>query len=500
MPDRNFKPTTSRHQTALFPLTMEDFVSQNNPVRAIDGYVNCLDLFTYGFQYTDNRYSAGQPAYSPAALLKMYLYGYLKRIRSSRLLEAESGRNTELMWLTENLRPGYKTIANFRKDNHKALCKVNKDFVLLCKEWDLFSGELVAIDGSLFRANASMKSIQSQKGLKKLQQKIEEDIQKYLDQLDEQDKQASPNTTETAESLQEKMTCLKNRLADTKKALAELVEQNESHRSLTDADARMMSKGGKSSVNYNVQQTVDDKHQLIVDHKVTNQTDMGELADMAIRAKEIMDADQLIAVADKGYFKGSDIKDCVDQQVTPYVPSANHSAWVTKEGRYTAAEFRYQKEEDYYLCPAGQQLTPTQQTHEKSDRQLQRYKSDKNICKNCDKAKKCLPKKTPYRQIDRWIHEDIMDEHKARMDADGAEMMVKRKSLVEHPFGTLKSRLGGDNLLMRGMDKVKGEVSLMMLMYNMTRVINIIGLKKFRDHCAQMTRIDQEYAENMAKS
>lgn len=486
MTNRRYKKVINRDQPSLLPPSVEDYVSAENPIRAVDAYVESLKLESFDFQHAAGDLTAGQPAYSPAALLKLYLYGYLNQVRSSRRLEKEAHRNLEVIWLIEGLRPTYKTIANFRKDNAKAIKQINKDFILLCKDLKLFGGELVAIDGSFFHANASKAGIYTQSKLKNVLAKIERDIEQYLgtlDQSDQDDQAHGMGSLSEAEGLSEKLEKLKARQAEAQAMLRGLEETGETQCSTIDPDARLLTKRGQTVAGYNTQISVDAQHKLITAHEVTHEgNDQRLLAPMVFKTKEALGVDTLVVVADAGYYNADQIKDCVDAEITPYVAIPNKSRAIGAQGRFPRDQFHFDANQNQYLCPAGQRLKQQGNPYQKRGRTLIRYAALTSTCTACELKGCCLPQKNRFRQITRWEHEDVIEAHKARMN-DGGDWMKKRAGLAEHPFGTLKRWMGWDHLLVRGFNKVKGEMSLMVLCYNFKRVLNILGAEHFRAYC-----------------
>lgn len=481
MSDRRYKKGLSREQGFLLPLHVEDYVSETNPVRAIDTYVDSLDLGVLGFTNAQGGVQQGQPAYSPSDILKLYLYGYLNRIQSSRRLEHETHRNLEVIWLLRGLRPSYKTIADFRKVNRKALKSVNRDFVLLCKELDLYGGELVGIDGAFFNGNASRGSVYTASKLKKQQAKIEADIARYLDELERGDAMDPDGSNVDDRQLQDKLERLRARQKDCQDKQRQLKECGDTQLSLTDADARLLRKQGQVTVGYNVQCAVDDKHKLLVACDVVNDgNDLGRLHPMAVKAKEALGVETLEVAADSGYYKQTHLKACEDEGITPYVaiPEA------PKTERFSRKEFRYEEACDAYLCPAGEYLK-RQSRQTKGDTVNFKYAIKASICGECSLKGRCLPKKTPYRQIYRYEHEEVVLVHEKRMHQKGRAYMKKRAALAEHPFGTLKVWCGWLHFLTRGLEKVRAEMDLLMLSYNFKRVLNILGVEAFRAYCLQ---------------
>ena len=469
---------TPREQAILFPETIEEYISDDNPVRFIDAFVDQLDLQAAGFQRTLPA-ETGRPPYAPGDLLKLYIYGYLNRIRSSRKLEQEATRNLEVMWLLRKLKPDFKTIADFRKDNRNAFKQVFREFILLCRRLELFGGELVAVDGSKFKAVNNSKRNFTKARLQKTLKRIDEKIEGYLNELDECDsKGPSPKRYSVAE-LENKIEHLKDRQDRYGQLLQEIEESGETQVSLTDADSRSMAKSPKAPVSYNVQTAVDEKHKLIVTQDVTNAvTDRDQLSKIAIQAKETLGVEKLKVVADMGYSHGKEIKACEVAGLEPYVPTPVTSA-NRKLGLYGKEQFAYDAEKDVYRCPAGQELTYRFDTHELG-RHIRYYKT--SACRTCAIKAKCTRNKEG-RRITRWVDEHIMERMQARIDAN-PELMKKRKQIVEHPFGTIKYWNDQGHFLMRGLENVRAEFSLSALIYNLKRVINIIGVPKMLEALA----------------
>lgn len=484
MTNRNFKTGVSREQPSFLPPRVEDYVGRDNPVRAIDAYVDALDFEKLGFRHPGSGGGAGQPPYHPGDLLKLYLYGYLHRVRSSRGLEGEARRNLELIWLLGGLAPGYRTIAGFRKDNWAALKAANRDFVLLARELNLVGGELVAIDGAFFDGNASKGSIKTRRKLAERLAEIEGEIEAYgaaLEANDTAEAMRPPAGQDgggrEGEDIAQKVAALMAKRTKVQADLARLEASGETQLSRTDADARLLSKNGQVVAGYNVQIAVDDKHKLIVASDVVNDgNDTGQLHKMAKAAKEELGAETLTALADTGYYNGNALKACEEDGIVAYVPQAKRTARLEAQGRISHEEFVYDAEANVYRCPAGQPLTPTDGRKTNTGGRIEiRYVSRKSDCDACALRLRCLSAKTPTRTIQRWEHEDVLDRHRARMK-DAEPQMRRRAELAEHPFGTLKCRAGYRHFLVRGFDKVHGEWSLMALSYNFSRVLNILGL------------------------
>ena len=486
---RRYKEGANRQQNNLLPPALEDYVLADNPVRAIDAFVDCLDVSALG--YTNTRIhgdQGGQAAFPPSSLLKLYLYGYLNHVRSSRKLAREAVRNLELIWLLEDLKPSYKTIANFRKDNAKALKATHREFILLCKSLALFGGETVAIDGSFFNGNASNGSIQTKEQLKKELKKLDNHIAEYQKQMDECDQQERGKGVVTPVSdgqLVEKLMALKERQSLRQEQIKTLDESGETQISNTDTDARMLSKNGKVVTGFNVQIAVDDKHKLIVADEVTNDgNDSDLLSSMAIAAKETLGVDTLDVLADAGYYEGDNLKTCEENGIIAFVAISTKDYATEENERYRRHDFQYDKEQDCYICPQGQSLNAVGDWKNKRGKLQQVYISKKTICAQCPIKIRCLGKKSQRREIMRWEHEDVLDRHRQRM-IENPSRMRERGGIVEHLFGTLKRRAGWDHFLVRGFEKVRGEWSIMALCYNLSRVINILGLDALQEIFAQ---------------
>jgi transposase len=465
---------TDRDQLTLFPEALDEYISQENPVRFIEAYVVSLDLKQLGFRHAVLQ-ETGRPPYHPGDLLKLYLYGYLNRVRSSRQLEREAQRNVEVMWLLRRLAPDFKTIADFRRHNRQAIRNVSREFTLFCRQLELFSGDLVAIDGSKFKAVNRRDRNFTRKQLKRAIQKLDEDIDRYLDEMDQADAEEPEQKKLTAEELQEKIDEMKRRRAEAEKLEKKLDESGQSQISLTDPDSRMMpvSGGRRTDVCYNVQVSVDPKHKLIVDHEVTNAvTDRDLLSYMAKRVKDLLGVDDLEVLADKGYYHGKEVKACLEAGITPYIPKPETSA-SRKRGLFTKGDFRYDPEQDCYWCPAGEKLTYRFQTTEKG-RDIKYYAS--SACAQCAIKAQCTRSKDG-RRITRWVDEGLLDEMERRVRGE-PEKMKLRKSLAEHPFGTIKHHWDQAHFLTRKLPNVKVEMALTVLAYNIKRTIKIIGVQR----------------------
>jgi transposase len=496
MTNRTFKAGASREQASLLPPRVEDYVGSDNPVRAIESYVSALDLAKLGFRHAERGVGVGQPPYDPADLLRLYLYGYLNQVRSSRRLEQEARRNLELIWLLKGLRPGYRTIGNFRKENWAALKAANRSFVLLMRELGVLGGELVAIDGAFFHGDASKASIATRNKLNEQIAALDRDIEAYRGVLDANDAAEAEGLSGGDDrgggggDIAQKAAALMAKRAQAQADLDRLKASGETQLSRTDIDARLLTKSGQTVAGYNVQVAVDDKHKLIVASEVVNDgNDTGQLYAMAKAAKQALGAETLRAVADVGYYNGAVLKACEDDGIIAYVPLAERTGRLAAQGRFTHEDFAYDAETDAYRCPAGALLHPTKGRRTNTGGRIEvRYVSRKATCDACPLRGRCVTDQRPTRDVLRWMHEDVIERHRQRMK-DAGPLMRRRAGLVEHPFGTLKCRAGYRHFLVRGFDKVRGEWSLMALCYNFVRVLNIIGFDRFIAEMARMAAI-----------
>jgi transposase len=488
MRNRIYKTGQSREQGSFLPPRIEDYVGRDNPVRAIEAYVASLDLIALGFRDVGSDGGAGQPPYHPGDLLKLYLYGYLNQVRSSRRLEREARRNMEVIWLLRGLVPGYRTIANFRKGNPAALQAANREFVLLARDLDLLGGELVAIDGAFFHGDASKASILTQRRLHEQMAALDHSIAEYGAALEANDQAeeagaAAADTPPDAQpdaDMAQKLAALRERRAASAADLAKLTQSGEGQLSRTDPDARLLAKHGQIVAGYNVQIAVDDKHKLIVASEVVNDgNDTGQLYAVAQAAKAALGVEALVAVADTGYYNGETLKACEDDAITAYVPAPDRGRRLKAQGRFSVEDFPYDAAADVYRCPAGSELRPMQALKPQAGGKMAiRYASRRAVCRGCALRGRCLAAKGERREIERWVHEAVIERHGARMRG-GEDMMRRRKALAEHPFGTLKCRAGYRHFLVRTFAKVRGEWSLMALCYNFSRVLRIIGFDRW---------------------
>ena len=470
----NYIVGVDREQGWLLPERLEDYVSADNPVRFLDAFVAQLDLVTLGF-HRATLHATGRPPYQPGDLLRLYLYGYLNRLRSSRRLEREAQRNVELLWLLRQLRPDFKTIADFRKDNLAALRGVCREFTLVCRQLELFGGELVAIDGSKLRAQNNKRRNFSEAKLHATAAEIDAKIDAYLQQLDAADAAEPAAAQPTAAQLQQKIAQLKQRRQQTTARLEQLQTSGQTQVSLTDPDSRSMKVGQGADVCYNVQTAVDAKHKLIVEHQVTNAvTDMGQLTPVAVAAQQTLQVAQLEVVADMGYYWGDQVKACAEVGITAYIPKPVTSA-NTQQGLYGKERFTYDAGQDGYRCPAGQEL-PYRTSGVELGRAIRYYRAAASVCRACALKAHCTRNKAA-RRLSRWEHEGLLDQMQQRVLAH-PEKMKQRKALAEHPFGTIKRGMDAGFFLLRGLAKVRAEMSLTVLAYNLKRAINILGVPK----------------------
>jgi transposase len=468
---KRFVEGEDRRQSTLLPDCLDDYVTENNPVRVVEVFIDALDLSALGFAGMAPA-ATGRPAYHPAALLKIYLYGYLNRIQSSRRLERETRRNIELMWLTGRLMPDFKTIADFRKDNGPAIRAACRQFVMLCRRLNLFSEAIVAIDGSKFKAvNNRDRNFTTAKIQKRMEQ-VEASIDRYLSALDAADRQEGEVAQAKSARLKEKIAALRAQMQSFKEIEARVAATPDHQISLTDPDARSMATSGRGTgiVGYNVQAAVDTEHHLIVAHEVTNVgNDRAQLSSMAAEAKAAIGAEALDVVADRGYFKGEEILECEKAGITPYVPKPLTSS-AKAEGRFGKQDFAYVAEGDVYRCPAGELLTRRFTTVE-DGMTVHIYWT--SACANCPMRQQCTTGKE--RRVRRWEHEAVLEAMQERLDRAPNAMRIRRQT-VEHPFGTLKAWMGATHFLTKTLERVKTEMSLHVLAYNLKRMIAILGV------------------------
>src|SRR4030088_2737655 len=460
-----------RMQQALLPHSLEDYVGEENPVRVVEVFIDELDLAALGFSGMTPA-ATGRPAYHPSTLLKISLFGYLNRVQSSRRLEREAQRNIELMWLAGRPAPDFQTIADFRKDNGGGIRAGGGQFVALCRRLQLFTRAVVAIDGSKFKAvNNRDKNYTVAKVTGRMAQ-VDASIARYLRALDRADREEGDVAEAKSVRLKDKIAGLRRQM-QALKVMEQTVQDAPDHQvSLTDPDARSMATTdkGNATVGYNVQIAVDAEHHLIVTHEVTNQGyDRQQLAPMAFKAQQATGCDKITAVPARGYFNGDQVLSCEGTGVAPIVPKTLTSSGA-KRGFFTRQDFIYNAEHDHYTCPAGAKLTKIhRRVDHTEDFDFYRHLS---ACFTCPLRPRCTP--APRRIIKRWENEDVLDRMQDRLDRM-PDAMGGRRQTVEHPFGTLKAWMGATHFLTRTLDKVRTEMSLHVLAYNIKRVIAIIG-------------------------
>lgn len=469
---KRFIEGENRSQSVLFPERLDDYIGEDNPVRVIDVFVEELNLMELGFEGAQPEVT-GRPAYHPATLLKIYIYGYLNRIQSSRRLERETQRNVELVWLTGRLSPDFKTIADFRKDNGTAIRRVCSEFVALCRRLRLFSEAMVAIDSSKFKAvNNSDRAFTQGKVRGRLQQ-LEDSVGRYLEELDRADRQPTLVSEERVTHIKQKVQAIKTQMRRLKKIGKQLTQSPDGQLSLTDPDARCMATRGRQSpiVAYNVQTAVDTRHHLIVAHEVTNVgNDRSALSSMAGKARDAMGVKRLTAIADRGYFSGEQIRLCEQQGITSFVPKSMTSGNRAK-GLFDKRDFEYIKKNNEFRCPAGERAIHRFTTIEKGQT-IHKYWA--SACPRCALKPRCTTGE--YRRVHRWEHEAVIDRMQQRLDQH-PEISKIRRQTAEHPFGTLKAWMGATHFLTRTFPRVSTEMSLHVLAYNLKRVMSIMGVR-----------------------
>ncbi|QYD68773.1 IS1182 family transposase [Paraburkholderia edwinii] len=470
-----FVEGADRNQVTLLPECLDDFIAEDNPIRIVDAFVEELELASLGFEGATPA-TTGRPSYHPTVLLKIYIYGYLNRVQSSRRLERECQRNVELMWLTGRLAPDFKTIAEFRRSNGEGIRNVCRRFVMICRDLKLFTQAVVAIDSSKFKAVNSRDQNFTPNKIERRQEQIEQSIQRYLDALETADRTQPPEVEAKTDRLREKIQTLREQMRDLDRAATLLNNLPEKQVSLTDPDSRSMISQAKGTgvVGYNVQVAVDSRHHLIVTHEVTNiGSDRAQLSPMAKAARDAMGKKKIKALADRGYFSAPEIKACDDVGIAALVPKTQTSS-AKADGRFDRADFIYIAKDDQYLCPAGQRAIYRFSSVERSNQMtLRTYWS--SACPRCPMKSQCTP--ADYRRIRRWEHEAVLEAMQYRLDRQLDAMTIRRRT-VEHVFGTIKHWMGSTHFQMRGLGHVATEMSLHVLTYNFKRIIRILGFAK----------------------
>jgi len=473
------KKGVDRNQISFFCL--EELISEESEIRVIDAFIDYLDLDKLGF-VQKGKIKNGSPAFSSATLLKLYFYGYLNRIRSSRKLESECKRNIELWWLLERQQPGYRTIANFRKENVSGLKKVFSQFNHFLKNEKLFGRKTVAVDGSKFRAQNSKKNNFNEKKIDRHISYLENKLEEYLNDIEEADKRED---SLAKAALEEKKKAAEERKTGFENLKDELEQSGELQISTVDPDARALPKKMNIvEVGYNVQLAADSKHSLISNYGVTNENDTYALHKTAKDAKEFMGKEKLNILADKGYHNASELKKCADDNLITYVAVKEHSNR-RKDPEFRKNKFIYNKSKDAYICPDKKELGSNGNWYSKKGGgkyprtfKFQRYQSSKEVCGKCPFREKCGPfSKGHGKYIERGEFESSVEANKKRVQKK-KELYRKRQEIVEHPFGTIKRQWGFDHTLLKTIKKVDGEFALIFTCYNLRRSMSILGVKR----------------------
>jgi len=460
-----------RSQLLLLPESVDDYVGPDNPVRFIEAFVDSLDLGTSGFARVRCK-ATGRPGYNPADLLKLYIYGYLNRVRSSRRLEVETRRNIEVIWLMRRLSPDFKAIADFRRDNRTAFRQVFRAFVVLCRELDLYGREMVAVDGTRIKAVNSRDRNFTKAKLERSLRESDEKLDRYLKQLDIADQDDFDRVDPAnIKNLEAKIAKVRERRVHLESCRSDLAESTEDQISLTDPDSRAMHPGTRVGVGYNVQIAVDTKHKLIAEQQVHSRVaDQGLLAETANAARENLAVDSIEVVADRGYFSMEDISACKAAAVIPHVCKPNNSI-AARSGNFTKEMFRYDTVADVYICPGNQRLEPRYIDRTRGPTKIEYC--NRAACRTCDFRSRCT--KGSYRKITRAEDEALLEQMAERLRAR-PELLDIRRETVEHPFGSIKQWMGQGAFLMRRLENVRGEFSLTALAFNIRRAITLVGV------------------------
>ena len=462
-----YKTGIDRKQIGMYSL--EDMVGDKSMVRVIDRFIDIQNLETLGF--TKARPSpTGRPGYPPCALCKLYVYGYENGIRSSRKLERETCRNIEVMWLMDSLKPDYKTISEFRRENLRPLQKLFREFVKLCKSWDLIGGELIAVDGSKFKANNNKKSNFSRKKINSRIAMIDERINSYLTEMDATDKSETNAEASTSE-IMAKLEELQGRKSQYEEYLQQLDESGANELSTADPDARLMGNNrGGVEVAYNVQSAVDAKYDIVVAHDVsTNPADHHQLGNMIKKVKRVLRVRRFTALADKGYYNGKDLLRAKKSKVNTIITRQKPSKSAGRAKEFYSENFIYDKLTDSYTCPHGYILSTSSSKSAKRRKYV-----NKSACKDCLHKDDCIKGRANFRTISRSEYSEIYEETDKRF-AENKELYKRRQEIVEHPFGTVKHSMNGGHFLLRTRRKVRTEVALLFLGYNLKRALSVLG-------------------------
>lgn len=474
---------SNRYQPTMLPPILDEYIDENNPTRVIDAFVDSLDLSELGFNKTTLS-KTGRPPYSPYILLKLYIYGYFNKIRSSRKLETETYRNVEVMWLLENLKPDHKTISRFRKDNINKIKKVFDSFVKLCLKMNLYSRELVSIDGSQFAAVNSKDRNFSISKLEDRIKRINSHISEYLQTIESNDN--TEQQTESNTNISQIISDLQSRKVKYENMIETMKETGETQISLTDPDSRLMTKLNSHKVAYNIQTGVDEKNALIVDFEVSNKPDRGQLHSIASKCKETLEVNKLTTLADKGYISFHDIASCISDDITANVCMEDESVDFCIETNedcdvptsHTNGKTIYLEERNICICPMGKILYPGSYRKSRNVARFYNYSACKNCTCKCTTAERCTVEVSIHKSKFTKDYNDKNLKLKQIHYVPDKDLLKKRKCLSEHPFGVVKRCLGADYFLLKRFSGVTAETSLAFLAFNLKRVINIIGSKE----------------------
>ena len=478
---RQYRQGSNRNQGQLLPASVEDYVDPDNPARVIDAFVDSLDIIRAGFTKSKPHKEGpkGSPAYAPADMLKLYLYGYMNRIRTTRKLENECRRNLELIWLVNGLQPKYRAIAYFRAENKKAIRLAFRQFLVMMKSWDLIGGETIAVDGSKLRAVNSKKNNYNQKKIDRHLKYIDDKIDDYLKQLEEEDKKENKEKKIKVKQCLQEMEVRKQKYQALEK---QLKETGQNQISTTDPEAKtLLIRGQITEVAYNAQASVDDKHNLCIDYKALNTNDRKILATMGARAKVSLKEETFDLLADKGYHNGEELQKCKDMNINTYVaPSERKHNKPIPTPEYYGEHFIYNTDNDTYTCPQGQTMTTNGSWYKKVNRNsisyVRHFKT--KACRECPVRHLCTTSpKQRGRVIERSQYQQAVDENNKRVNTE-KEKYRRRQEIVEHPFGVIKRQWGYDHLLVKGLGKVEAELGLIFTVYNLRRLITIFGAKE----------------------
>lgn len=485
----SYKRGLDRREQLLFPPSFDEYVSEENPVRVIEAFVESLRLEELELESSRAKQAEGAPSYDPRSLIKLYVYGYSNRIRSSRDLERATHRNVEVIWLMENLRPDHWTINEFRKRNAKTLKSLFRQFHLLCRELGLVGSEVVALDSTFFKGSANASKIDTKGNLKKRLEEADKRIVAYLKLLESTDEEEEKLCA--GEGVREALGEMQKRREDLQKRLREVESAPSGQRCRTDPDSRLLRKGGKTVGGYQVQAAVETKnHLIVVEDTMDGGSDHDQLAPMAEKAREAVGAQSITIVADGGYYSEEGLERCEALEgVHVHVPIKKERA--QKKGLYAKESFTYEAEEDVVICPQDKRLERKTDSRPKKDNRLYRTYYNTAACRDCPVRANCTQGR--YRKIHLSVRGHLSEALKGRLKAH-PEVYKRRAPTVEHPFGTMKFWMHGEALMTRGRRKVAGEISLTCLCYNLKRTINLIGVPELLKAIAMRPMPDPQEA------